>query len=137
MKRIFFTIFFLGILLSVGIYLWQSQMFQKDKFADITPNELQQKIDNGEDFYVYFYSPTCEQCIKTEPYLKEAVKELLLQNIAKVDVQKYDYLRKELQIQGTPTIFVYRNHKLIRGITGGFERVEDYKSFFRETSGTK
>ena len=137
MKKMFFAIFIIGIFLSCGIYLWQSQMFQKDQIADITPNELQQKIDNGENFYVYFYSPTCEQCIKTEPYLKQAVKELLLKNIVKVDVQKYDYLRKELQIQGTPTIFVYSNHKLVKGITGGFEKVEDYKNFFRETGGTK
>ncbi|WP_407308975.1 thioredoxin family protein [Desulfosporosinus sp. SB140] len=136
MKRIFLVIFIVGILLSVGIYLWQSQMFKTNQIPDITPNQLQQKIDSGENFYVYFYSPTCEQCIKSEPKLIQAVKELTIKTIVKVDVQKYDYLRKEFQIQGTPSIFVYNNHKLVKGITGGFETVEEYKKFFQETGGT-
>jgi thiol-disulfide isomerase/thioredoxin len=135
MKKVFLIIFMIGILLSAGIYLWQSQMFQKDQMVDITPDLLQQKINNGENFYVYFYSPTCEQCIKTEPYLKQAVKELGIKNIIKVDVKKYESLRKDLQIQGTPTIYVYNHQKLVKGITGGFEKVEDYKNFFRETGG--
>ncbi|AFM41203.1 thioredoxin domain-containing protein [Desulfosporosinus acidiphilus SJ4] len=105
--------------------------------TDITPAQLQQMIDKGDNFYVYFYSPTCEQCIKTEPYLKEAVKNLAVQNIVKVDVQKYDYLRKQYQIQGTPTIYVYNNHKLVKGITGGFGNVKDYLNFFQETGGTQ
>ncbi|MGC7871148.1 thioredoxin family protein [Desulfosporosinus sp. SYSU MS00001] len=136
MKKVFLIIFMVGILLSVGIYSWQSQMFQKDQMTEISPDQLQQKIDKGDNFYVYFYSPTCEQCIKTEPYLKEAVKKLTVKNIVKVDVQKYDALRKQYQIQGTPTIYVYNNHKLVKGITGGFENLEDYDKFFQETGGT-
>ncbi|MDQ7094273.1 thioredoxin family protein [Desulfosporosinus sp. PR] len=136
MKRIFIGIFIVGILLSGGIYLWQSQMFHSNQMPNLTPDQLQQKIDRGENFYVYFYSPICEQCIKSEPKLIQAVQELMIKNIVKVDIQKYDYLRKEFQIQGTPTIFVYNNHKLIKGITGGFETVEEYKNFFQETGGT-
>ena len=135
MKKIFFIIFIVGICLSIGIYLWQSRIFKTAQIPDITPTQLQQKIDNGENVYVYFYSPACEECIKSEPKLIQAVKELMIKNIVKVDVLKYDYLRKDLQIQGTPSIFVYKNHKLIKGITGGLKTVEEYKNFFRETGG--
>ena len=135
MKKIFSIIFIVGICLSIGIYLWQSQIFKTAQIPDITPTQLQQKTENGENFYVYYYSPTCEECIKSEPELIQAVKELMIKNIVKVDIQKFEYLRKDLQIQGTPSIFVYKNHKLIKGITGGFKTDEEYKDFFRETGG--
>lgn len=136
MKKVFSLILIVGICLSIGIYLWQSRMFNTVQIPDITPNQLQQRIENGENFYVYFYSPTCEECIKSGPKLVQAVKELMIQNIVKVDVQRFDYLRKDLQIQGTPTIYVYNNHILIKGITGSFKTVDEYKSFFIETGGT-
>jgi len=136
MKKVFSLILIVGICLSVGIYLWQSRIFKAVQIPDITPNQLQQRMDNGEKLYVYFYSPICEDCIKSEPKLLQAVQELMIQNIVKVDVQRFDYLRKDLQIQGTPSIYVYKNHVLIKGITGGFKTVDEYKTFFRETGGT-
>lgn len=136
MKKIFLIILIVGICLSIGIYLWQSRIFKTVQVPDITSNQLQQMIENGENFYVYFYSPTCEECIKSEPKLIQAVKVLMIKNIVKVDVQRFEYLLKDLQIQGTPSIFVYNNHKMIKGITGGFKTVEEYKNFFRETGGT-
>ncbi|EGW36215.1 thioredoxin family protein [Desulfosporosinus sp. OT] len=136
MKKLFLIIFIVGICLSIGIYLWQSRTFKTAQIPDVPPNQLQQMIANGESFYVYFYSPTCEECIKSEPKLIQAVKELTIKNIVKVDVQKFEYLRKDLQIQGTPTLYVYGNHNIIKGITGGLKTVEEYKDFFRETGGT-
>lgn len=136
MKKLFFIIFIVGVCLSSGIYFWQSRIFKTVQVPDITPNQLQQKIENDENLYVYFYSPICEECIKSEPKLMQAVKELAIKDIVKVDVQKFAYLRKDLNIQGTPSIFVYHNHKLIKGITGGFKTVEEYKNFFSETGGT-
>ena len=136
MKKAFIIIFIVGICLSLGIYIWQSRMFKTAQVPDITPNQLQQMIDDGENFYVYFYSPTCVQCIESEPKLIQAVGELRLKKIVKVDLQRFEYLRKDLQIQGTPSIFVYRNHKMIKGITGGFKTADEYKNFFRETGGT-
>jgi Thioredoxin domain-containing protein len=136
MKKLFLLILSIGILLSIGIYLWQSRLFNSNEIADITPNQLQQMIEKGGKFYVYFYSPICEQCIESEPKLIQAVKDLKLNNIVKVDVQKYSNLKQDLQIQGTPTIYVYSNRKIIKGITGGLKNIEEYKSFFRETGAT-
>ncbi|HZK55241.1 MAG TPA: thioredoxin family protein [Desulfosporosinus sp.] len=133
MKKVFFLILIVGICLSSGLYLWQSRIFKTVQIPDITPNQLQQRIEEGEKFYVYFYSPTCEECIKSEPKLLQAVKELMIQTIVKVDLQKFDYLRKDLQIPGTPSIYVYNNQVLIKGITGGFKTVDEYKKFFNET----
>ena len=136
MKKVFSLILIVGICLSLGIYLWQSRMFKTGQIPDITADQLQQRIEKGENFYVYFYSPICEECIESEPKLVQTVKELRIQNIVQVDVQRFDYLRQDLQIQGTPSIYVYNNHKLIKGITGGFKTVGEYTSFFKETGGT-
>src|SRR5699024_5842162 len=35
----------------------------------VTPDELSDMLDNGEDTVVYFYSPTCSHCQKTTPVL--------------------------------------------------------------------
>lgn len=132
MKKTFYIVFIAGICLSIGIYFWQSREFRTGEVPDVTPNQMQQMLEKDESFYVYFYSPTCVACIKSEPLLIQAVKELMIKNIVKIDLQKFEYLRKDLQIQGTPSIFAYSNRKMIRGITGGLKTVEEYKKFFRE-----
>ena len=134
-KHIFLSIFIVGICLSIGIYSWQSKIFNTVQVPEISQNQLQQKIEDGESFFVYFYSPTCEECLKSEPKMLQAVKELRIDNLVKVDLQKFESLREDLQVQGTPSIFVYKNHKMIKGITGGFKTVKEYKDFF-EAGGT-
>ena len=132
---IIIAIFIVGIAISLGIYFHQAQTFQMDQIPALTPEQLAQKIQQGDNFYVYFYSPICEQCIKTEPALRQAIKDLGLKSLVKVDVQKYADLRQTYQIQGTPTIYVYRQGKLSKGITGGFTSAADYINFFKETGG--
>lgn len=136
MKRTFFIIFIAGICLSIGIYLWQSRVLRAGEMPEVTPIQMQQMLETNEILYVYFYSPTCVVCIKSEPMLIQAVKELGIKNIVKIDLQKYEYLRQDLQIKGTPSIFVYRNQKIIKGITGDLKSVEEYKNFFREIGET-
>ncbi|MEL7568320.1 MAG: thioredoxin family protein [Dehalobacterium sp.] len=134
MKKLFLAIFLGGICLSMLFYYWQTRPSQSLQVPDITPEELVSMIDAKDKFYVYFYSPTCKDCLKSEPKLAQAVKNLTI-DMVKLDVQKYEQLRQELEIPGTPSIFFYQNSKLVKGITGELETVEEYENFFRETGG--
>lgn len=134
MKKLFLIIFLLGICFSLVFYFWQSRPSQSLQSPEITPEKLAEMIEEEKEFYVYFYSPTCKECIKSEPKLAQAVKKLSI-NMVKLDVQNYEELREELQIPGTPSIFFYQNGKLIKGITGELKTVEEYENFFRETGG--
>src|SRR5690625_3735391 len=42
----------------------------------ITPDDLDEKLDNQEDLTVYFYSPTCIHCQKTTPELVPLAEDL-------------------------------------------------------------
>jgi len=134
MKKLFLAIFLVGVCLSMIFYYWQTRPSQSLQVPDITPEELVNMIDAKEEIYVYFYSPTCKDCLKSEPKLTQAVKNLTI-NMVKLDVQKYDQLQHELEIPGTPSIFFYQDGKLTKGITGELGTVEEYEKFFRETGG--
>src|SRR5690606_18808854 len=41
----------------------------------ILPEELETKLENGEDVSVYFFSPTCVYCQNTTPYLVPIAEE--------------------------------------------------------------
>ncbi|ATW25921.1 thioredoxin family protein [Candidatus Formimonas warabiya] len=135
MKKLFLVIFIVGICLSLGAYLWQTQASKTLQAPDITPDQLEKMMADGEDFYVYFYSPTCQDCLKSESKLAQAVKKLSITNMKKLDVKKYESVREELQIPGTPSIFVYQKGKLVKGITGAFDTTDEYEKFFLETGG--
>ncbi|MGI6685721.1 MAG: thioredoxin family protein [Bacillota bacterium] len=136
MKKMFFTIFLVGICLSVAIYFWQTRPSQSLQAPEITPEQLIQRMEQGEDFYVYFYSPTCTECIQSEPNLAQAVKATSV-DIVKIDLKKYEYVKEQLDVPGTPSIFYYQDGKLVKGITGALETVEEYEQFFQDTGGTK
>lgn len=136
MKKLFLAIFLVGVCLSMVFYYWQSRPSQRLQVMEITPEKLNDMIDAKDEFYVYFYSPTCKDCIKSEPKLAQAAKNLSI-DMVKLDIQKYEQVRQELEIPGTPSIFFYQDSKLIKGITGELKTVEEYEKFFRETGGTR
>ncbi|MFD2208442.1 thioredoxin family protein [Virgibacillus halophilus] len=84
----------------------------------ITPEELQKKLDNKEDITVYFYSPDCPHCQRTTPKLVPLAKEL------NVDVKKLNILEFEEgweqfgHISGTPTLIHFENGKEVARIEG-------------------
>lgn len=134
MKKLFLAVFLIGIGFSLAFYFWQSRPSQSLQVPEVTPEKLAGMIEDGEDFYVYFYSPTCKDCLKSEPKLAQAVKNLSV-NMVKLDVQRYEQVRQELQVPGTPSIFFYQDGKLIKGITGELKTVTEYEKFFLETGG--
>lgn len=131
MRKLFLAIFVLGIGVSTAIFIWQSQTSLKLNAQDVSPPELQQMIEEDNDFFVYFYSPTCPECIEAEPKVAKAVQ-LAKVKIVKLDVKKYEDFAKQLDIPGTPTILYYNRHKIVTGITGVYATYREYIDFFQE-----
>ncbi|HHT64120.1 MAG: thioredoxin family protein [Bacillota bacterium] len=136
MKKIFLIIFLAGICLSGAVYFWQTRSSQSLQAVEVSPERLMQRIERGDSFYVYFYSPACEDCIKSEPKLAQAVKNTSVE-ILRLDLRKHENIQVQLEVPGTPSIFFYREGKLVQGITGAYETVGEYERFFRETGGAK
>lgn len=83
----------------------------------ILPDELEDKLDKGEDVTVYFYSPTCTHCQRTTPELVPLVEEM------DIDLVKYNLLEFEqgwddYQLESTPTIVQFKEGKEVARIVG-------------------
>lgn len=98
----------------------------------ITPDELDEIIENGEDATVYFYSPTCPHCVRTTPVVAPLAKEM------KVDLLQFNLLEFEkgwndYGIEETPTIVQYKDGKEVNRIVG-YNEEPVFKSWFEENS---
>lgn len=74
----------------------------------VLPEDLQEKLENGEDAVVYFYSPTCPHCQETTPVLMPIADD------ENVDVLQYNLLEFEqgwtdYKIEYTPTLIYFEN----------------------------
>lgn len=95
----------------------------------IVPDKLDEKLENGEDVTVYFYSPTCVYCQRTTPVVVPLTEELGI-DMQKLNLLEFDKMG-DYGIEGTPTIVHYKNGKEVDRITG--ERPEaDFQKFFEE-----
>jgi thioredoxin 1 len=87
----------------------QSQMANKKEKKSF--NEI---INSPKPTLVDFYATWCGPCRMMIPILKELSAELGNRaNIIKVDIDKNPKLTKKLNIQGVPTIAIYKNGKVV------------------------
>ncbi|WP_249870162.1 thioredoxin family protein [Oceanobacillus saliphilus] len=96
----------------------------------ILPDELNEKISNGEDVTVYFYSPECVYCLNTTPYLAPLAEDM------NVDMKKFNLLEFGQQglgygIESTPTVVHYENGEEVSRLVGQYPENE-YEAFFNE-----
>lgn len=83
----------------------------------IVPAELEKKLSNGEDMFVYFYSPECIHCQNTSPVLVPLAEEM------GIDLRKYNLLEFEqgwpnYRIESTPTVVKFEDGKEVDRIVG-------------------
>ncbi|MFS0862413.1 thioredoxin family protein [Fredinandcohnia sp. 179-A 10B2 NHS] len=95
----------------------------------ILPEELEEKLNNGESVTVYFYSPTCEWCKKTTPEIVPMTDEIGL------DLKKYNLLEFEdgwntYGIQSTPTLVHFENGEEVSRLVGYQEDPDSFKKWF-------
>lgn len=92
----------------------------------ITPDALAEKLENGEDVTVYFYSPTCVYCRQTTPVLVPVAEELGI-DLKKLNLLEFEESWDTYNIEGTPTLIHFENGEEVDRISG--EQSEDV---FRE-----
>ncbi|RPF53179.1 thioredoxin family protein [Aquisalibacillus elongatus] len=96
----------------------------------ITPDELEEKLESGEDVTVYFFSPTCQYCREATPRLMPIADDM------NVDVQQYNVLEfeqgwNEFNIDATPTLIHFENGEEVARVKGAVPN-EQFEQFFNQ-----
>jgi len=96
----------------------------------ILPEELKNKLEDGETITVYFYSPLCEYCNLTTPIVSPLAEEL------SIDVKRFNLLEfedgyQDFGIQSTPTLIHYVNGKEVNRVVG-LQEEETFRKWFTE-----
>ena len=86
----------------------------------IMPEELQTRLENQEDMFVYFYSPVCEHCLATTPVLVPIADELGI-DLKKHNVLEFSSSWDQYQIEYTPTLVHFVDGKEVGRLVGGQE----------------
>ena len=98
----------------------------------ILPDELESKIESGEDVTVYFYSPTCEFCVKTTPIVAPLAKDMEI-NLLQYNLKEFESGWNDYGIESTPTIVQYKDGKEVNRINGYQEKAV-FETWFQENS---
>lgn len=97
----------------------------------IVPEDLDKKLENGEDVTVYYYSPTCSHCQRTTPVVVPIAEDLGV-DMKKMNLLEFDKM-DYYSVEGTPTIIHYENGKEVARIVGSQENPEEtFRQFFEE-----
>ncbi|UOQ86603.1 thioredoxin family protein [Gracilibacillus salinarum] len=96
----------------------------------ILPDELQEKLDNGEDITVYFYSPTCIHCQRTTPVVVPMAEEYGV-DLVKLNLLEFEAAWNEYSIEATPTIVRYEGGEETARIVGENEQAA-FENFFEQ-----
>ncbi|MFE5319121.1 thioredoxin family protein [Paenibacillus sp. NPDC056579] len=84
----------------------------------ILPADLDKKLSNKEDFFLYYFSSTCPHCKKTTPILSPLTKELNV-DVKQFNLQEFEDGWGKYKIQYTPTLIYYKGGKEVERIEGG------------------
>lgn len=96
----------------------------------ILPRELNEKINNGEDLTVYFYSPTCIHCQNTTPILAPLAEDMGV-DMKKLNLLEFENAWGEYGIESTPTLVHYEDGEEVKRIVGS-QPEENFEAFFNE-----
>jgi thiol-disulfide isomerase/thioredoxin len=96
----------------------------------ILPDQLQDRLANEEDIFVYFYSPECEFCKRATPILVPLTEELGV-NLYKYNLIEFQQGWQEYSIESTPTIVHFKNGLEEIRVVGLHDR-EAYKEIFEK-----
>jgi thioredoxin 1 len=96
----------------------------------ILPDQLEEKLSNEEDLFVYFYSPECSFCREATPILVPLTEEL------GVKLYKYNLLEfqegwQDYGIESTPTIVRFKKGEEEIRVVGLHDRAA-YKEVFEK-----
>ncbi|WP_163537123.1 thioredoxin family protein [Gracilibacillus sp. YIM 98692] len=96
----------------------------------IIPEDLAEKLDNGEDVTVYFYSPTCPHCQRTTPVVVPLAEEYDI-DLVKLNLLEFEPEWNTYNIEATPTIVHFENGEESARIMGERPQ-EQFEDFFEQ-----
>ena len=95
----------------------------------ITPDELDQKLEEEDSTIVYFFSPECIHCMNTTPVLMP-VAEDMDKHVDQYNLLGYENGWNEYNIESTPTLVKYENGKETSRIVGEHSK-EEFEEWFQ------
>lgn len=77
---------------------------------DSKDSEMQKKIESGKLTLVEFFATWCIHCQRMAPIVEEFKKEMEGKvEVVQVDIDKYEELTSDFDIEGTPTFILMEN----------------------------
>jgi thiol-disulfide isomerase/thioredoxin len=96
----------------------------------ILPEELAEKVANGEVTTVYFYSSICQYCRETTPRLVPLADDLGVE-LVQYNLQEFEEGWNEYKIDATPTVVHFENGVEAGRIVGAATD-EEFEQFFND-----
>ncbi len=96
----------------------------------IIPDDLDEKLENGEDMFIYFYHPECPHCQKLTPRLVPLAQEMGV-DMKKVNLLEFEDAWDTYGIESTPTLVYYENGEEVERVNGA-QPNELFRDFFNE-----
>ncbi|GGJ92144.1 thiol reductase thioredoxin [Lentibacillus kapialis] len=96
----------------------------------ILPDELQTKLDNGEDMMVYYYDPTCPHCQELTPRLIPIVEDMGV-DMKKLNLLEFESAWRTYGIESTPTLVYFENGEEVDRVNGA-QSDDIFRAFFNE-----
>lgn len=114
----------------------KSQLQDENYQSIILPDDLQQKLNNEESLFVYFFSPECPYCVATTPKLMPIVNELGI-TVYQYNILEFSQGWADYNIDSTPTLVYFENGKEIDRLVGGIVdgssiTTETYRQFLEQ-----
>jgi len=91
---------------------------QHNAITDCDDNSFTSSIADGVTL-IDFWAPWCGPCLMQKPILEEIAQTFLEKaTIAKVNVDDYPVLAERFNVQGIPTLIIFKDGKAVRRFMG-------------------
>lgn len=95
----------------------------KDHLYQVSYDDFEEKIfTQGEDKFVYVFSPTCTYCIRYNPTVNEVFGEDI--EYIRLNALEYPESFNDLGVEGTPTIIYFEEGKEVDRLEGMRDKEE-------------
>lgn len=109
----------------------------------ILPADLDKKVADKEDFFVYLFASDCTHCQYTTPKLMPLVDELGI-DLPQFNLREFPTYFNKYNVEYTPTLAYFENGVEIDRIEGGLAEegtegysIDDFKAFFNKHTGAE
>lgn len=110
----------------------------------ILPAELDKKVADKEDFFVYLFASDCNHCKNTTPKLMPLVDELGI-DLPQFNLREFPEYFNKYNVEFTPTLAYFKDGVQVDKLEGGLAAegttqgytLDDFKAFFNKYSGAE